>query len=292
MDFFSDLEKIPFKIPKILFCRYLDTKISGTTPYRIVVDYELEYNLRVERTMTIDGNTFTVPKGAHIIRKPGQQACSSGDLNCYDIRLDFSWHSTTTNEMNSPSIKIQEKYDSYLWSVIPPIFVPRHQEDIHRIYKRLTTLTSPTQNNNIVASLLLTSLFHILVADAITEKLEDNYLKPTLMEEIRSYIRTNYYNDITLEHLADIANLNKNYFARRFKHEIGVAPIEYLIDIRIKTARDMLIFEGNSIKQIAYDCGFKNPSYFNRVFRKYFGLTPGEYRDAFNISQTELKKHL
>ena len=89
----------------------------------------------------------------------------------------------------------------------------------------------------------------------------------------------NFSQDIDLTSLAKLAHLNKNHFARKFKNETGVSPIDYLINTRLKNAKEMLGFCDLPVKTISADCGFNNPAYFNYVFKKHFGITPGEYRD-------------
>lgn len=77
--------------------------------------------------------------------------------------------------------------------------------------------------------------------------------------------------------------LNYDYVRKLFKKELGVTPHEYLLDERMKLARGLILGEISnryspySVSQIAEACGFAEPLYFSRVFKKYFGVAPSEY---------------
>lgn len=84
--------------------------------------------------------------------------------------------------------------------------------------------------------------------------------------------------DQTLKDLARLYQKNEKYLGRRFKKEVGVSFHEYCMDIRLKKAASLLRESNEKIIEIALQCGFDNVSYFNRSFRKKYGISPGEYR--------------
>lgn len=101
------------------------------------------------------------------------------------------------------------------------------------------------------------------------------------MENIRKvlvYINLNYRENIRVEHLAGMAHLSKSYFMYSFKKMVGVSAMEYIIQLRIKFACDMLRNSMAPSLEVAFACGFQNLSNFNRQFKKYVGYTPREYR--------------
>ncbi len=77
--------------------------------------------------------------------------------------------------------------------------------------------------------------------------------------------------------------LNYDYVRKLFKKETGVTPHEYLVNLRMKRARAIISggvtnrYSKYSVSQIAEACGFAEPLYFSRVFKKYFGVSPSEY---------------
>jgi AraC-like DNA-binding protein len=81
-----------------------------------------------------------------------------------------------------------------------------------------------------------------------------------------------------LAYLAKMSFLTKDHFIRLFKKEMKCTPGKYINRKRIETAQLRLLIDDMSIKDIAYSLGFDNISYFNRLFKKMTGETPGEYK--------------
>ena len=77
--------------------------------------------------------------------------------------------------------------------------------------------------------------------------------------------------------------LNYDYLRRLFKKEVGVSPREYLLNGRMELARGIILgglsirYSDYTVSQLAEACGFADPLYFSRVFKKYFGVSPSEY---------------
>ena len=92
------------------------------------------------------------------------------------------------------------------------------------------------------------------------------------------YMEEHYKENIPLALLAGEVHMSVNYFSSYFSQTMDCTVSEYLIRLRLKNASVLLATTDNSILSIALESGFDNISYFNRVFRKAFGMTPREYR--------------
>ncbi|MBQ8786923.1 MAG: AraC family transcriptional regulator [Oscillospiraceae bacterium] len=92
------------------------------------------------------------------------------------------------------------------------------------------------------------------------------------------YINENFTENITVQQLADIVHLSKSYFMGRFRQAAGVGALEYVVQLRIKKACILLKDSRMTAAEIAFECGFRNLSNFNRQFRKAVDCTPIEYR--------------
>ena len=99
-----------------------------------------------------------------------------------------------------------------------------------------------------------------------------------------SYMETHFKENIPLGVLAREAHMSVNYFSSLFSQTMGSTVSEYLSHIRLKNACTLLLTTQNSILSIALESGFENISYFNRVFRKAFGMSPGAYRKSTSVS--------
>lgn len=92
------------------------------------------------------------------------------------------------------------------------------------------------------------------------------------------YIEKNYMKDLPLETVAEMFYFNPSYFSTLFKNHTGINFSQYLLNIRLKKGKELLESTNCKIYEIAEKIGFNDPKYFNRVFKKEFGMTPDEYR--------------
>lgn len=97
-------------------------------------------------------------------------------------------------------------------------------------------------------------------------------------ELIRRYIDNHFKEDLTLDHLAELAHLNKYYLSHSFRREFGISPISYLISRRLDESRFLLRETDYSLSLIAEILGFSSLSYFSQCFRREEGSSPTEYR--------------
>lgn len=104
------------------------------------------------------------------------------------------------------------------------------------------------------------------------------------IKQILSYIDQNYKEAISVKEIASYCGLSESHFMRFFKNTMGVSLVSYLNDFRLNIASRLLTSSDDSIINIAESCGFFNLSYFNRVFKKKYGVTPGEYRRRDTLS--------
>ncbi len=98
--------------------------------------------------------------------------------------------------------------------------------------------------------------------------------------EAIEYIRSNFGSPITLDELAEIAQMSPYYFSHVFKRQTGFAPLEYVINTRIEHAKSMLITTGKSISEIAEEVGYSNSGSLINLFSKRVGEPPGQYRKS------------
>jgi len=98
------------------------------------------------------------------------------------------------------------------------------------------------------------------------------------LAEVFQYVKSNYKEEISLDEIAKIANLTPTSFCRMFKSKTKKPFVEYLNEIRVSNACKYLIETDLGISEIAYECGYKTASNFNKLFKKLIGTTPKEYR--------------
>ncbi len=97
----------------------------------------------------------------------------------------------------------------------------------------------------------------------------------------KDYIEEHYSEKIYLHDVANALDINQNYLSRIFKKEEGISFQEFIIKTRIKNAAKLLIYSDESLASIAEDVNFSSQSYMGKMFIKYKGMTPKEYRNHF-----------
>lgn len=116
---------------------------------------------------------------------------------------------------------------------------------------------------------------------------------PAISFHIRNsidYIYDHLHLPLTMEQVADNENLNPSYFSKLFVKETGITAKAFIIDAKIKTAKNMLLYSDNSLFNIAMALGFSSQSAFSAAFKKNTGITPGEFRDRENYKEILLKE--
>lgn len=99
------------------------------------------------------------------------------------------------------------------------------------------------------------------------------------IKAVISYVEEHYARSITIEEMAAFCFFSKSYFMKFFKENMGISFVTYLNEYRLEVAATMLHATDDNILDIANACGFDNLSYFNRSFKKKYGITPGKYRN-------------
>lgn len=99
-----------------------------------------------------------------------------------------------------------------------------------------------------------------------------------LINYMRTYMEKHYAEDISLDSLAEHANITPRYLSKLFKEEIGINFSNLLIEIRMDKARTLLLDTTKTVEQISNEVGYRTTSYFIRIFKKTYGYTPNRYR--------------
>lgn len=191
-------------------------------------------------------------------------------VHCYSIFIDKEYFETRF-----------KMYDEEI-----PVFDGKCFEFCSDILKALNTFVFEYSKSMINADITLDAqieiITHWLIRSLFGETLDMRAVSSNYsIARAQHYIEQHYMEHITVEKLSNLGYMSKTTFNRRFKNEIGITPIEYLIEVRIKMSKLMLKRKENQLTDIAIRCGFGSGAYFSSCFQKYVGLTPSEYRDKY-----------
>ena len=118
--------------------------------------------------------------------------------------------------------------------------------------------------------------------DYIIKKVYKEFSNETMkiekLKEVIKYIHENYKKSITIKELADISKYSEYHFLRFFKSQTGKTCTQFINYFRIEKATLLLINSDLTITEISYEVGFGDVSYFIKIFKKYFNISPTKYR--------------
>lgn len=100
------------------------------------------------------------------------------------------------------------------------------------------------------------------------------------MKTVLKYVEEHYTEKLTIDDMAKLTFYSKSHFMKFFKVHMGTGFTEYLNDYRLTMAARLLKSSDESILMIAEESGFDNLSYFNRIFKRKYGVSPGSYRKS------------
>jgi two-component system response regulator YesN len=98
----------------------------------------------------------------------------------------------------------------------------------------------------------------------------------------QKYIEDNYTEDISLEFLSTKFHFNASYFSTLFKCHTGISLSDYVLKVRMQKARELLLHSNDNMTEVAQKVGYKEASYFIRMFKREWGISPHKFRHGLN----------
>ena len=255
----------------------------------IMSGYKFIYtgDLRYEAT---PGDIFFLNRGIHYVeeipdgRKPFEQILffyTSEQIGRIIAELSVNYNIDTCVHHTCEECMLREYVVSPGWDALRHFFVATGKHLRDGFYAQ-----NPTAE-----ALALTSLVYQIISRPEgclrTRLLGSTDAEKELMErQLREYI----FSDITLEQFAERTNRSLSSFKKKFKEYYNEPPHKWVIRQRLMHARVQVISTDRDIALIAPECRFPNTSYFIRLFRKEFGLTPAQYREKYGNIAAKYKK--
>lgn len=166
-------------------------------------------------------------------------------------------------------------------SFIPLKMVFEDRERIESSFKLLKKLDSNIYPDDFI---LRQSILNDIINQYIIERkipYKASSPEDELMERAVRLVEDDIKTKASLSEISSELGISYVHFARRFKQYTGLSPNEYLNEVKMKRARQLLSEGRDLIKTIAVECGYENEYYFSNSFKKYNGISPSEYRKEF-----------
>lgn len=101
----------------------------------------------------------------------------------------------------------------------------------------------------------------------------------SVIKKVQKYVEDHYPEKLTIQRIAASVSLSPSYLSALFKEKMHLSIHDYLIRVRIEKSIELMANRDLSIKEIMVKCGIESQSYYNRIFKKFIGVTPGRYRN-------------
>lgn len=266
--------------PTILYCsRVRETGVVKEHDHPN--NLELAYILSGTGQYKVDGKLYRVKQGDMIICNPGvkhQSIITDPDNPVLEFICGFSDIHFT--DMPKDTIALPDGGACLTFSAEIRRKINRCCDEIIEE----NDLVQPGRYYIIRAQLvkMLVLIYRTIKGDVSNEQegtAFESYSRNYAVNKIIKYLKANYDKKISLDQIASNMYLSPVYISKIFKEKTGDSPINYLIRIRLEKAKEMLEDDGNtSIRQIAADVGYDDVYHFSKLFKKYYGISPQNYR--------------
>ncbi len=221
--------------------------------------WELVYCTDGSGTFQFDGFELNYKKGDIVVVPPLVPHCNSSSQGFTNIHMNVT---DTALPFKNP-ILVQDDSNQFLLQAFQAAYY-HFNGDTHR-----RRMLMGAYGDLIYCYLMCYHKAHPL--SPVVEEIENNI--------IQNYPDCNYELDKYLQSFP----FSYDYLRKLFKKELGVTPHKYLTDKRLQTAADTLAYgfsDGCNIAEISQQCGFREPLYFSRMFKKKYGVAPSYYQEA------------
>lgn len=220
-------------------------------------------------TFTYSGKTYTLKSGDHLF---------------IDCKKPYSHESTDSNPwelmwVHFNGVLMDQYYRHFSNKTSSIAFRPADFSEFNAILENLMMLADKKNiDSELLASHLLNSLITLVLTHSTDSKTKDMNTIEDKTQQIKDYLDENFKKKIPLDMIADEFFISKYHMSRKFKKAYGITIANYIIAKRITHAKELLRFTDMQIEEIGRLCGIEDNSYFNKVFRKFEGMTASHYR--------------
>mgnify|MGYP004705445861 FL=1 len=156
------------------------------------------------------------------------------------------------------------------------------QAEVLSLMREITAAQEKTCDVELVSSYLIQKIWHILYQNTDVEHMgkKENYSASSQarLQLMMQYIHQDFAYNISLSDIADQAKVSKSTALSLFHRYLGISPVTYLVNYRLQEAAKLLASTEKKVTVISKDTGFDSVDYFCKAFKKYYKLTPTEYR--------------
>ena len=231
-------------------------------------DYYLFYVAEGWLEIEVDGKMIRITEGQCVLCMPNVRQKinypSDWQLRCYYVHFAGKFVVEMLKEIKVQEITLFSIEDTTMFELL-----------FRRLAESFRMEYLQGDGSSVCALRVNGQLIQLLaiVKQAGEEKEEQDAILPAIF-----YITEHFREDIDLKLCAAQIHLSVSRFSHLFTEKTGISPHRFIVSLRIDKAKELLMYSSMSVAEISRHVGFEDASYFSRIFRKYTGHTPMEYR--------------
>ena len=224
----------------------------------------------------LPGETVIVPSNVEM-KIDFPEASKENPTQCIALAID---HKIITDTLGFLNEKYPKEGKNNLWKLDQDnYFFYNNIELAGTINKLIKECMGTSITKDAIADITLQELIIRIVQTQSLKKYENEIIDVTSpITASINFIRENIRESINLKQLSGKACMSTTSFYRSFKRELGMSPIEFILNEKIKYAKKLLSNPKINIAEVSYATGFEDYNYFIRLFKKYEGVTPKQYQ--------------
>lgn len=225
----------------------------------------------------LPGETVIVPSNVEM-KIDFPEASKNNPTQCLALAIDQEKITEILNFLNEHYPK--EGNNMYWQLNYQNYFFYNNIEMAATINKLIKECMSTSVAKDIFADLTLKELLIRIIQTQTVKSIDEGKFldNNNPIKEVTEYIKQNLKENMSLKSLSEKACMSTTSFYRFFKRELGMSPIEYILNEKIKCAKNLLKNPTLQINEVCYLAGFEDANYFIRLFKKHEGITPKQYQ--------------
>ncbi len=253
----------------------------GTHPERILDSHELMFVTQGRLDMFEENRSFSLLRSQTLLLAPGLR---HGGLLPYAPDVNFYW----------VHFRVRDPHGTHPCMSVPKVATIHNPDGLTELFCRFIS----DQESGILDSLSAAHLVSLMLcaigeeADHVDRRAaaDPRHEAGALSERAQAYIDAHFLRPISTCSIAAALGYNPDYLERVFRGRTRMSILDALHQRRIGMARVLLLGEAaKNINEIAFQCGYTDPGYFRRMFKRLTGLTPREFRTLY--ARTHINTH-
>lgn len=261
---YQESELVPLKFNDLV----VTSMLRGKKVMHLFEDPSFDY---------LPGETVIVPQNTEM-KIDFPEASKDNPTQCIALAIDNKIITDTLDFLNEKYPKVGK---DNLWKLDHEnYFFYNNVELASTINKLIKECMGSSLTKDVIADLTLQELIIRIIQTQTVKRFDTNHVidSNSPITPSINFIRENIRESINLKDLSDKACMSTTSFYRYFKREMGMSPIEYILNEKIKYSKKLLSNPTIQINEVSYATGFEDCNYFIRIFKKYEGVTPKQYQ--------------